>query len=114
MTRHAQPQTAAELGLMPGGRPASDRLVTLANWQDPPFNRWAYQHFRELVPTARVDRGTGPVTRLPRETRDLDGLRFAAAGETRRRWRPCWRRPTPTPSSSCTKGAWSSSSTSTA
>jgi CubicO group peptidase (beta-lactamase class C family) len=80
MARHAPPQTAAELGLMPGGRPAFDRLVTLANWQDPPFNRWAYQHFRELVPTARVDRGTGPVTRLPRETRDLDGLRFAAAG----------------------------------
>ena len=79
MARHAQPQTAAELGLMPGGRPTPDRLVTLANWQDPPFNRWAFQHLRELVPTARIDRGTGPVTRLPRETRDLDDLRFAAA-----------------------------------
>jgi hypothetical protein len=26
--------------------------VTLANWQDPPFNRWAFQHVRELIPTA--------------------------------------------------------------
>jgi hypothetical protein len=26
-----------------------ERLVTLANWQDPMFNRWAFQHVRELV-----------------------------------------------------------------
>ena len=28
----------------------------LANWQDPPHNRWAFQHVRELVPTARIER----------------------------------------------------------
>jgi hypothetical protein len=53
------------------------RLVTLENWLLPPFNRWAFQHVRELVPTARIARGDGPVWELPRAERDdLDGLRF--------------------------------------
>lgn len=38
--------------------------ATLANWQEPPHNRWAFQHVRELVPTARISRGSGPVRRL--------------------------------------------------
>ena len=53
-----------------------ERLVTLANWQDPPFNRWAFQHIRELIPTARVSRGDGPPTALRPAGRDLSGLRF--------------------------------------
>jgi CubicO group peptidase (beta-lactamase class C family) len=55
-------------------------LVTLANWQDPPFNRWAFQHIRELIPTARIARGEGPARRLPRAERDVLGLRFRAGG----------------------------------
>jgi CubicO group peptidase (beta-lactamase class C family) len=54
----------------------SQSLVTLANWQDPPFNRWAFQHIRELIPTARIPRGQGPVWPLPRAERDVLGLRF--------------------------------------
>jgi CubicO group peptidase (beta-lactamase class C family) len=50
--------------------------VTLANWQDPPFNRWAFQHIRELIPTARIARGNGPAWPLPRAERDVLGLRF--------------------------------------
>jgi hypothetical protein len=50
-----------------------ESLATLANWQDPPFNRWAFPHIRELIPTARISRGAG---RLPRAERDLAGLRF--------------------------------------
>ena len=46
--------TAHELGLMDGTPPVGDALVTLANWQDPPFNRWGFQHVRELVPSARI------------------------------------------------------------
>ena len=34
--------------------------VTLLNWQDPPFNRWSFQHLRELIPTQRIPRGEGP------------------------------------------------------
>jgi CubicO group peptidase (beta-lactamase class C family) len=53
--------------------------VTLANWQDPPFNRWAFQHVRELIPTARIGRGAGPVRRLPRGHDEVDGISFRFA-----------------------------------
>ncbi len=68
--------------LMAGAPPFSPQArVTLANWQDPPFNRWAFQHVRELIPTARIPRGEGPAWRLPRAERDLGAVRFASAGE---------------------------------
>ena len=69
-------RTAAELRLMEGTPPPSERLVTLSNWQDPPFNRWGFQHVRDLIPTAHIARGSGPVWRLPRAERDLDDLVF--------------------------------------
>ena len=70
MTRARVP-TSADLGLMQGAPPGGDALVTLANWQDPPFNRWGFQHVRELIPTARIARGDGATRRLPRAERDL-------------------------------------------
>jgi CubicO group peptidase (beta-lactamase class C family) len=73
-------RTAAELGLMAGAPPFPDeRLVTLANWQDPPFNRWGFQHIRDLIPTARIARGDGPAWALPRAERDLGRLRLPFA-----------------------------------
>ena len=39
--------------------------VTLANWRTAQFLRWSFQHAREVVPTARVSRGTGPAAELP-------------------------------------------------
>ncbi len=56
---------------MEGSPPPPDRLVTLANWEQPPFNRWGFQHIRDLIPTARISRGEGPVWKLPRAERDL-------------------------------------------
>jgi len=50
--------------------------VTLANWQEPPFNRWAFQHVRELIPTARIPRGDAPVWLLPADEKDITGIRF--------------------------------------
>jgi CubicO group peptidase (beta-lactamase class C family) len=69
-------RTAAQLGLMEGAPPPADRLVTLANWQDPPFNRWGFQHVRDLIPTARIARGDGPARALPRAGRELEDLAF--------------------------------------
>jgi CubicO group peptidase (beta-lactamase class C family) len=46
--------------LMSGFPPAAESRVTLANWQDPPYNRWSFQHLRELIPTQRISRGPGP------------------------------------------------------
>ena len=57
--------------LMSGFPPAEASQVTLANWQDPPFNRWAFQHLREIIPTHRISRGWGPVRRLAHERRPL-------------------------------------------
>ena len=63
--------------LMTGAPPFPEQSqVTLANWQDPPFNRWAFQHIRELIPTARIARAAGPAWPLPRAERDVLGLRF--------------------------------------
>ncbi len=50
--------------LMQGFPPPEDARVTLANWQDPPYNRWSFAHMRELVPTQRISRGARPVTPL--------------------------------------------------
>ncbi len=66
---------------MEGSPPAPGGLVTLANWQDPPFNRWGFQHVRDLIPTARIDRAANPRP-LPREERDLAALEFDAEGRT--------------------------------
>ena len=46
--------------LMSGFPPPAELRVTLANWQDPPYNRWSFQHLCELIPTQRISRGHGP------------------------------------------------------
>ena len=50
--------------------------ATAENWQEPPFNRWAYWHIREILPTYLVSRGAGPARGLPASaaTADLLGI----------------------------------------
>lgn len=43
-------------------------------WDRPPWNRWSFQHVRDLLPTVGVSRGTGPPSALPRDERPLDDL----------------------------------------
>jgi len=75
-------RSAAELRLMAGAPPFDpERLVTLANWQEPPFNRWGFQHVAELIPTARIPHGDGPVWDLPRRERDLSDLSIGPDGD---------------------------------
>ena len=57
-----------------------DAAVTLANWQEPPFNRWAFQHVDALIPTARISAGPGPAGDLPRSEVSLRGIKFQAGG----------------------------------
>src|SRR5215472_11928362 len=60
--------------------PSAER-VTLANWQEPPFNRWAFLHLRELIPTTRIARApAGKAWPLPRAERDVLGFRFRSQG----------------------------------
>jgi CubicO group peptidase (beta-lactamase class C family) len=73
-------EEASGPALMTGAPPFPEQSrVTLANWQDPPFNRWAFQHIRELIPTARIARAPGPAWPLPRAERDVLDLRFRYA-----------------------------------
>ena len=58
--------------IMQGSPPAM--ALPREHWDRPPWNRWAFQHVREIVPTAEVWRGEGPVRVLPRAETDLDGL----------------------------------------
>src|SRR6202011_768970 len=44
---------------------AAGESVTAYNWQDPPFNRWAFWHVSEILPTYQVARGDGPARVLP-------------------------------------------------
>jgi CubicO group peptidase (beta-lactamase class C family) len=73
---------AAKPALMTGAPPFPPaERVTLANWQEPPFNRWAFQHVRELIPTARIARPADGLARvLPRAERDILGFRFRFSG----------------------------------
>src|SRR5439155_18199015 len=47
-----------------GGGPAAGVKVTAENWQLPPFNRWAYWHVKEILPTLPIPRQTAPSREL--------------------------------------------------
>lgn len=63
---------------MQGLPPAGDGLVTIANWNRPPHLRWGFLHVREVVPTAPIPRGDGPVVELEHDPREVYGVRFQA------------------------------------
>jgi CubicO group peptidase (beta-lactamase class C family) len=50
--------------------------VTLANWRTAPFNRWAFHHVRELIPSADIAHASAGVRRLPAHDADLKDLRI--------------------------------------
>jgi CubicO group peptidase (beta-lactamase class C family) len=39
--------------------------ISLDNWLSAPYARWSFQHVEDVVPTAVISRGTGPVAALP-------------------------------------------------
>jgi len=45
--------------------------ATLANWRTAPFNRWAFHHVRELVPSADIPHDPARVRALPGEQVDF-------------------------------------------
>ena len=55
--------------------PPSSR-PTLANWRTAPFNRWAFRHVREIVPSARIARSSQPAWRLKRGIEPLEAVAF--------------------------------------
>lgn len=58
-------------GIMQGFPPPADKRVLRENFMEPPRNRWAFQHIRELQPTRDIWRGDGPVSVLRNKPLDL-------------------------------------------
>ncbi len=81
VTTSTRPKTFPELALMDGAPPSPEKLVTLENWQDPPFNRWGFLHIRDLIPTAQISRGAGPVAELEHDPREIDAIAFRHRGD---------------------------------
>jgi CubicO group peptidase (beta-lactamase class C family) len=73
---HAKADTMSER-LMDGFPPSRQTQVTLANWRTAPFNRWAFHHVRELLPTADIAHDPANVRELPVRPAGLEELRIA-------------------------------------
>src|SRR5215468_1811277 len=68
--------------LMQGFPPAAGSQVTLANWRTPPFSRWAFQHVRELVPSADIACDPAMTVPLPSQPVSLGVDEEIAATDT--------------------------------
>lgn len=64
--------------LMQGFPPAEPGQVTLANWRTAPFNRWAFHHVREIVPTAEIANDPGQVRPMIVTPGNLEEISFDA------------------------------------
>ena len=60
--------------LMKGFPPPAERQVTLANWRKPPFNKWAFQHVCEIVPSAEIANDAENVRELTSAPEDLTDI----------------------------------------
>ncbi|MEY9381683.1 serine hydrolase domain-containing protein (plasmid) [Rhizobium leguminosarum] len=56
-------------------------LFPRQDWDRAPWNRWTFQHVRDLLPTTKVWRGAGPASLLLADLRDIDVIPFVAEGE---------------------------------
>ena len=56
--------------------------ATLANWRSAPFNRWAFQHVRELIPSADIANDPRRVRSLEPRPRELELAQFLAETDT--------------------------------
>ena len=80
--------------LMQGFPPAAAGQVTLANWRQPPYNQWAFQHVRELVPSADIANDPSAVWALPEAP--LDWSTWSLAEPAGPMTLPAWRDATDT------------------
>ncbi|MFN6952199.1 MAG: serine hydrolase domain-containing protein [Albidovulum sp.] len=61
--------------IMEGAPPPSEMRVPFIDWDRPPWNRWAFQRVRQILPTAPIRRGTR-VAPLPAAEGSLDDFVF--------------------------------------
>lgn len=62
--------------LMRGFPPPVEAQVTLANWRESRYSRWAFQNVRNLVPSASVPRALDPPPPFARSEWDLSPLTY--------------------------------------
>jgi len=61
---------------MSGFPMSKDERIPRNLWDRAPWNRWSFQHIREILPTTEVWRGTGASWLLPEAANNLDDLEF--------------------------------------
>lgn len=61
--------------IMVGTPPPPEWRVPMIDWDRPPWNRWAFQHMRKLLPTAPVPRGDH-VRPLEEAAAPIEGITF--------------------------------------
>lgn len=74
-----------KMGWMQGSPPPPEKRIQFrdGSFFSFPKTRWSFAHMGELVPTAKILRGNGPVARLPVALRkDLDAVTFKPLGRT--------------------------------
>lgn len=59
---------------------AAEAQVTLANWRTAPFNKWAFHHVRELVPSADIANDPERINHLPAAPIDFSDFALEAKG----------------------------------
>ena len=60
--------------LMSGFPPHPEQQVTLANWRTAPYCRWAFQHVREVVPSADIPNDPDSIWRFESAPIDFTSL----------------------------------------
>ena len=55
-------------------------VIPRQDWDRAPWNRWTFQHVRDMVPTTQVWRGQAPASLLPTNLQDIDAIPFKADG----------------------------------
>jgi CubicO group peptidase (beta-lactamase class C family) len=66
---------------MSGFPSAETDQVTLANWRTAPYIKWAFQHVREIVPSANIPNEPSDVWNLVPERKDFSSFRFEHGGK---------------------------------
>ncbi|MDE2064468.1 MAG: 6-aminohexanoate hydrolase, partial [Bradyrhizobium sp.] len=66
--------------LMSGFPSTEADQVTLANWRTAPYIKWAFQHVREIVPSADIPNAAGDLWKLASEPGDFASFRFEHGG----------------------------------
>lgn len=67
--------------VMRGFPPEQDDLVTLANWRTSPFSQWAFQHIREIIPTAPISNDPANIRSFTYCPVDVAAITFADGDE---------------------------------